>query len=100
MYVSLVYGNDKSNNCHRDPSTHFQKQLSHSTEPPITHILMLWGERPPIGIANNKFAHPIIFFSHISVFFCNFATAYASKVSSCKKSIATLSRYRNSAKFQ
>ena len=29
-------------------------------------------------------------FSFISVFFCNFATAYASKVSSCKKSIANV----------
>lgn len=60
---------------------------------------MLWGARLPIGIANNKFAHPIIFFSLISVFFCNFAVAYASKVSSCKKSIAILSHYRNFAKI-
>ncbi len=60
---------------------------------------MLWGARLPIGIANYKFAHPIIFFSLISVFFCNFATAYASKVSSCKKSIAILSHYRNFAKI-
>ncbi len=61
---------------------------------------MLWGARLPIEIANNKYAHHIIFFFHISVFFCNFATAYASKVSNCKKSIATLSFVRNLAKFQ
>ena len=60
---------------------------------------MMCSVRLLLRVFNIKFTHHIIFFSFKSVFFCNFATAYASKVSSCKKSIAIRSFIWNSPKF-